>query len=66
MDDALLTCSQVAWLLGLSPERVRQLTLDGRLPCRSTPHGRLYDPAEVARFTATRSSRSSTRPGGAR
>ncbi len=66
MDEALITRSQVARLLGLSPERVRQLTLAGRLSCRRTPLGRLYDPAEVARFAATRTSRLDHRPDGAR
>lgn len=47
MDTAQLTRAQVSTQLGLSPERVRQLTVDGRLACTQTPLGRLYDQADV-------------------
>ncbi len=42
-----LTRGQVATRLAISPERVRQLTLAGRLPCTLTPLGRLYREADV-------------------
>ncbi|WP_445185549.1 MerR family transcriptional regulator [Pseudonocardia sp. Cha107L01] len=49
-----LTRNQVARRLGLSPERIRQLSNAGRLQCTRTPLGRLYDEAEVERFAACR------------
>ncbi|GAA4403391.1 MerR family transcriptional regulator [Tsukamurella soli] len=54
MDITLLTKGQVARRLGLSPERVRQLSESGALACQHTPLGRLYDPDEVDRYAATR------------
>ncbi len=54
MDDARLTRSQVAQRLGISPERVRQLTKAGRLPCEVTPLGRLYREGDVERLSAER------------
>lgn len=54
MDDTPLTRSQVARRLGLSAERVRQLTLTGKLRCRPTPLGRLYDPRDVDAYAARR------------
>lgn len=54
MDTTLLTRSQVATRLGLSPERVRQLTVAGRISCRSTPLGRLYEASAIEAFAASR------------
>lgn len=62
MDKPLLTKSQVARLLGISGERVRQLSDAGTLPCRVTPLGRLYDPEYVERFAASRTPRPHTDP----
>ncbi len=57
MDTAQLTRAQVATRLGLSPERVRQLTVDGRLACTQTPLGRLYDQADVDAYAQVRQQR---------
>jgi excisionase family DNA binding protein len=54
MNNPLLTASQVARLLGISVERVRQLARTGRLESTSTPLGRLYDPAVVERLRTER------------
>jgi excisionase family DNA binding protein len=57
MTETGLTTSQAARRLGLSAERVRQLSDKGTLRCRRTPLGRLYDPAELALFAARRTER---------
>lgn len=44
---ALLTTSDVARLLAVSVDRVRQLARTGQLPSSSTPYGRLFDAATV-------------------
>jgi hypothetical protein len=49
-----LTTSQAARWLGLSAERVRQLSDRGDLACQRTPLGRLYEPDELVRFAAAR------------
>ena len=49
MDEELLSRSQVAKALDVSPERVRQLTTSGLLPCTVTPLGRLYQRRDVDR-----------------
>lgn len=49
-----LTRGEAARLLHLSPERVRQLTLNGRLPFHPTPLGRLYAREDLQRFLAER------------
>ena len=54
MAEEMLTTSQAARRLGLSSERVRQLSDQGALGCRRTPLGRLYDPADLARFAERR------------
>jgi hypothetical protein len=46
-DQKMLTRAQVAQRLGVSPERIRQLTVSGQLRYIQTPLGRLYDPADV-------------------
>lgn len=43
----LLTTSDVARLLGVSADRVRQLARMGQLPYSRTPYGRLFDAATV-------------------
>ncbi len=43
----LLTTSDVARLLGVSSDRVRQLARTGQLPSSRTPYGRLFDAAAV-------------------
>ncbi len=43
----LLTTSDVARLLGVSSDRVRQLARTGQLPSSRTPYGRLFNAAEV-------------------
>jgi len=42
-----LTTSDVARLLGVSSDRVRQLARTGQLPYSQTPYGRLFDAAAV-------------------
>lgn len=43
-----LTTSQVARIVGVSEQRIRQMADDGTLAnVVQTRHGRLYDPAEV-------------------
>lgn len=49
-----LTRGEVARRLGLSPERVRQLTVTGALPCRVTALGRVYDARDVDEFDRQR------------
>jgi excisionase family DNA binding protein len=45
----LLPLSRVAVVLGVSRERVRQLTQEGKLPSVETPLGRLYREQDVLR-----------------
>lgn len=49
-----LSVTQAARVLALSPDRVRQLADAGRLPCRRTPLGRLFDVADVDRLARER------------
>jgi excisionase family DNA binding protein len=51
-----LTRGQVATRLGISPERVRQLTIAGRLPYTETPLGRLYLNSDVQALAHERES----------
>jgi excisionase family DNA binding protein len=53
-DDTMLTRGQVAALLGLSPERVRQLAAAGTLPSQRTPLGRLFRLSDVEAYAASR------------
>jgi predicted site-specific integrase-resolvase len=53
-EHAMLTRAQAAQRLGVSPERIRQLTVTGRLRCIQTPLGRLYHPADVLRLAEQR------------
>jgi excisionase family DNA binding protein len=52
--ETMLTRGQVAALLGISPERVRQLAAAGILPSQRTPLGRLFRLADVEVYAATR------------
>ena len=54
MHNELLTRSQVARRLGLSGERIRQLSISGQLPSQSTPLGRLYRSVDVEALAARR------------
>ena len=49
-----LTTGQVATLLGISSERVRQLAREGRLQHRSSPLGRLYAREDAEAFNQAR------------
>ena len=49
-----LTPAQAARLLGVTPQRVRQLADAGSLTCTRTPLGRLLDPDSVAAALAER------------
>lgn len=53
-DQAPLSTAEVAALLGVSTDRVRQLAREGRLDYSLTPYGRLFDPAEVQRVADRR------------
>jgi excisionase family DNA binding protein len=54
MTTATLTTSQVARRLGVSAERIRQLTRAGRLSPQRTALGCLYDPDDVERLALQR------------
>lgn len=56
-----LGTTETARRLGLSETRVRWLADRGRLPCKRTELGRLYDPDAVARFAAERGRRQANR-----
>jgi hypothetical protein len=49
-----LTGSQAAARIGCSSVWVAELAKIGRLPCLTTPLGRLYPAADVAEFAAAR------------
>jgi hypothetical protein len=49
-----LSPAQAARLLGVTPERIRQLERAGRVTCVRTALGRLLDPADVERLAAER------------
>jgi excisionase family DNA binding protein len=49
-----LTTGQVATLLGISTERVRQLAREDRLPHRNSSLGRLYRREDVEAFDKSR------------
>jgi excisionase family DNA binding protein len=55
MSTGLLLTKQVACRLGLSPDRVRQLEREGRLPAHKTAGGvRLFELETVERFAVER------------
>ena len=56
-DGRLMTRGDVANRLNLSPERVRQLTVEGALPCLKTPLGRLYKAEAIEAFAILREQR---------
>ncbi len=45
-----LATSDVARILHVSADRVRQFARSGQLSCTETPYGRLFDRAEVEAF----------------
>jgi len=57
-----LTRGQVATRLEISPERVRQLTIAGRLPYTETPLGRLYRDSDVQALARERETRTHAGP----
>jgi excisionase family DNA binding protein len=70
-DNTLLTRGQAAAVLGLSPERIRQLAAAGILPRPRTPLGRLYRLCDVEAYAKSRHQRSQDQqstehPGGTR
>jgi excisionase family DNA binding protein len=70
-EDSMLSRGQVAALLGLSPERVRQLAAAGVLPSQRTPLGRLYRLSDVEAYAKSRhqqsqDQQSTEHPGGTR
>ncbi len=46
--------AQAGQILGITPQRVRQLVRAGRIACITTPLGRLLDPASVHALLAKR------------
>ena len=54
-----LTPARAAHILGVTPQRIRQLMRAGRLACIRTPLGRLADPTSVERLRAEREERRS-------
>lgn len=56
-DRFVLSRGDVSRQLGISPERVRQLTKDGTLLSRATRLGRLYDAISVEAYALTREQR---------
>jgi DNA-binding transcriptional MerR regulator len=50
----LLRVGQAAVMLGIGPERVRQLSDRGDLPCIRGPYGRMYRVADVERLREAR------------
>lgn len=54
MSGDLLTPSQAARVLELSPSRVNQLGDEGRIQMERSVLGRLFDAADVQRFAAER------------
>jgi len=55
--EKLMTRSQVARALDISPERVTQLARRGQLPHLRTDLGRLYDPADIEQLRRERAAR---------
>jgi excisionase family DNA binding protein len=51
-----LTVGQAARTLGLSPERLRQLVRQGRIPAIATPYGRLFNRTDLDHFLTARRS----------
>lgn len=49
-----LSVGQVAQILRLSPERVRQLANDKKIPSTKTALGLLFDPIEIERVRVQR------------
>ena len=54
-----LTPARAARILGVTPQRVRQMMRSGELVCVHTPLGRLADPASVERLRVEREGRRS-------
>jgi predicted site-specific integrase-resolvase len=50
----LLTPSQAARILGMSPQGVVLLARKGKLPCQTTPLGRLFDANQVEQLANER------------
>jgi hypothetical protein len=50
----LLPISEAARRIKLSAQRLRTLADAGRVPCVRSPLGRLFDPADLDAFAATR------------
>jgi excisionase family DNA binding protein len=52
--ERLLTPAQAARLVGVTPDRLRQLSDTGKLPATRTPLGRLFARADVERLRQQR------------
>ncbi len=63
--DTRMTTSEVARMVGVSEQSVRQWTRAGVLRAERTPLGSLYDPAEVGRLIAERERRQRQQRAGA-
>jgi hypothetical protein len=50
----MLSRQQAAHVLGVGPERVRQMTVSGLLPSLPTALGNLYDPNDVEALRLSR------------
>lgn len=50
----MMSVGEAARLLGVSPDRVRQLADRGQLRCVWAPHGRLFDRADVEALAEAR------------
>jgi hypothetical protein len=61
-----MTPAQVAAAFGFSTARVRRLSIDGRLPYRQSPLGRLYPRAEIEQLAAAREEKKRNEKGGQR
>lgn len=59
------TPAEAARILGITPQRVRQLTAEGRLNFERTRLGRIIDPASVEAFRQEREARLAARGGAA-
>ena len=53
----LITTSDAARILGLTPGRVRQLVNEEKIPSTPTAYGSLFDPEDVKRYKAQREAR---------
>lgn len=52
--DEWMSPSEVAQMLGVTTARIRQLSLEGKLPYEQTPLGRIYPRAEIERVRKER------------